>query len=158
GHGRSLARILSDLTGGTKKLVSDKAHLDPDLRASSVTRPHGWRPLFGQDGAAQRHLERHGVGVNDLFLFFGGFRETELCAGRLRYVAGGADLDLIFGWVRVGEVWRVCDCGELPAYARSHPHAVANDFGPTNTIYAAVRRGSSRAWDAGVFARFDARL
>ena len=38
-------------------------HADPDL-------VHG---AFGQTGAAQSHLERRGVGVGDVFLFFGLF-------------------------------------------------------------------------------------
>ena len=38
------------------------AHLDPDLRAAARPRPAGWRPLFGQSEAAQRHLSQSGCG------------------------------------------------------------------------------------------------
>lgn len=53
------------------------AHLDPDLRRDALpTRPNGWRPAFGQSGAAAGHLFNQEVGIGDLFMFFGWFRKT----------------------------------------------------------------------------------
>ncbi|RJY10360.1 hypothetical protein D6201_10775 [Aurantiacibacter aquimixticola] len=81
------------------------------------------RALLGQCGAAQTHLANHGVGVGDLFLFFGLFREN-----------GAAPHHRIFGYLRVEEVVSLWDCsderrGELAALG--HPHALgmhaAND-------------------------------
>jgi hypothetical protein len=152
--GRPAAAVLRDLCP-SRRWTGRPAHLDPDLRAAAVPRATGWRPLFGQTGAAQGHLRRQGVGVGDLFLFFGWFRQTRWERGRLTYEAQAPDLHVIFGWLEVGEVWPVGD-RRPPAYARSHPHA-ATDYGPGNTIYAAARRPTSR-YGAGVFTHFDVRL
>src|SRR5438105_4185619 len=58
--GHSAAEVLSDL-GGLPEV--SHAHLDPDLREGAISRPTGWRPLFGQDGGAQTHLRKQGVGL-----------------------------------------------------------------------------------------------
>jgi hypothetical protein len=70
--------------------------------------------LFGQCGAAQTHLERQGVRVGDVFLFFGLFAEP----------AGGQH-HRIFGYLRVEEI--VPLSGGAPAYMVEfgHPHALA---------------------------------
>jgi hypothetical protein len=70
--------------------------------------------LFGQCGAAQTHLENRGVGVGDLFLFFGLFRE-----GR------GQPHHRIFGWLRVESVFRHGDPEMDVLHALAHPHALA---------------------------------
>src|SRR6056297_354266 len=64
--------IINDLRG--KKKVIVKCHLDPDLYPDVIKRMKGWKPVFGQSGAAQKHLENQGVGAGDLF--FGWFRRT----------------------------------------------------------------------------------
>src|ERR1035437_653691 len=51
-----------------------RAHLDPDLSVGSIPRADGWKPLFGQEHAAEKHLENQGVGAGDVFLFFGLFQ------------------------------------------------------------------------------------
>jgi hypothetical protein len=90
--GRSAAAILSELRPSGYKFKDEAAarawaavpaHLDPDLRAGAVPRPAGWRPLFGQDGAAQTHLANQRVGIGDLFLFYGWFKETTNYGGKL---------------------------------------------------------------------------
>lgn len=74
------------------------------------------RAILGQCGAAQTHLERQGVGVGDLFLFFGLFREED-----------GKPHHRIFGFLEVEEVL------PLPAAPRARvdelaglgmPHAI----------------------------------
>jgi hypothetical protein len=57
-------------------LLDARAHLDPDVVASVMTRRAGWRPMFGQVGAAQGHLRRRCVGRGDLLLFYGWFSPT----------------------------------------------------------------------------------
>jgi Nucleotide modification associated domain 3 len=151
--GRSAAAVLRDLCP-SRRWTNCPAHLDPDLRADAVPRGAGWRPLFGQTGAAQGHLRRHGIGTGDLFLFFGWFRQTRWERGRLAYVPKAPDLHVIFGWLEVGRVWPVGG-RSLPAYARTHPHAVT-DYGPANTIYAA--RGPNARLGAGAFSHFHPRL
>src|SRR5690606_14334609 len=58
----------------------------------------------GQNGAAQSHLARQGVGPGAGFLFFGWFREVERHARRWRYVPGAPDLHLPYGWLEGAEV------------------------------------------------------
>ena len=133
-RGLDVGHIVSDLT--KSPLSANKlAHLDPDLEASSRSRPAGWLPAFGQDRIAQRHLEREGVGIDDLFLFFGWFKKVELVSGRYRYVSSAPDLHVIFGWLRVGEVLRLGP-DRIPPWLLDHPHA-RRDCSPHNTVYVA---------------------
>jgi hypothetical protein len=136
GPGVALGPLVEDLTRG--RITRDAgAHLDPDLRASTYPRDPGWRPIFGQDSAAQSHLARHGVGPGDLFLFFGWFREVAYAAGRYRFRQGAPDRHVLFGWLQVGESVPVGQGGaDVPAWARYHPHYDA-PFGRTNTMYLA---------------------
>ena len=61
-------------------------HLDPDLRIGTLKdRPDDWKAIFGQSAAAQGHLNNKGVGVGDIFLFFGTFGETKYENGKLVY-------------------------------------------------------------------------
>jgi hypothetical protein len=79
------------------------AHLDPDLSPSTLPRPAGWRPLFGQVDRAQGHLRNQGVGPGDLFLFFGLFSPTSrLPGGRLRYAGQRDWIHVLWGWLEGG--------------------------------------------------------
>lgn len=141
-EGRDLTagKVLSDLSEGTRETYrgNEGVHLDPDLRASALRRCAGWRPLFGPGSKVQGHLDENGVKKGDLFLFFGWFRQIEWSHGKLSYKPNARDLHVIFGWLKVGEVWPVGQGNvALPAWAQYHPHAAYN-YGPSNTIYAAV--------------------
>ena len=75
-------------------------HLDPDIRPNA--RDHkikGWKPIFGQAGAAQAHLENQGVAKGDLFLFFGWFRKTIEENGYLRYEKDAPDIHALYGYL-----------------------------------------------------------
>jgi hypothetical protein len=157
--GRSAAAVLSDLKPDLR-WAERSAHLDPDLRASTLPRLAGWRPLFGQGDAAQKHLDNNGVGVGDVFLFFGWFRRTKCLGERLLFEANAPDIHLIFGYLEVGEVLRIGAGHPVPEWAKYHPHAVLN-YGPSNTVYIAAPAssgGSGSRWRAGAFASFDQRL
>src|SRR5947207_4995331 len=80
-----LDQLLSDLSQGAHS-PRTIIHLDPDLDRAAVSRLPGWRPALGQSGAAQSHLRDKEIGVGDLFLFFGWFRQVENHAGAWRYV------------------------------------------------------------------------
>ena len=132
----SLGRLVEDLTQGRIRSAGG-AHLDPDLRPSIRQRLAGWRPLFGQDGTAQAHLVNAGVGVGDLFLFFGWFRRTERTREGYRFVKGAPDLHVLFGWLQIGAIWPVEERrSEVPAWAKYHPH-VHGDSEGKNTLYVA---------------------
>lgn len=86
------------------------------------------RWAFGQTGAAQSHLSNHGVGVGDVFLFFGLFA-----------VEGGEDRHhRIFGYLEVEGVKRIGpspDAASQPAgFSHRHPHTIG-EWNPNNTIY-----------------------
>jgi hypothetical protein len=100
-----------------------RTHLDPDLRADSLPRRAGWRPLFGQAGRAQAHLRKHGVGPGDVFLFYGWFRRAGWEGDRLQYTRDAPDLHVIFGWLQVEAVLPAAyGCPPGIPWAAYHPH------------------------------------
>jgi hypothetical protein len=96
-------------------------------------------------------LDGQGVEPDDVFMFFGWFREVEFVSRRYRYCASAPNLHVLFGWLRIGKVLRV-GSDPVPDWLQAHPHATAADL-PFNTIYVA-----NGARGAGVFSRFDPRL
>ena len=134
-----LHALASDLTQGA---ITERTsvHLDPDLSAGSVARQPGWHASLGQVGSAQKHLTRQGVGLGDVFLFFGWFRQAECFAGRWRYVPGAPNIHALFGWLQVGQIHEV-GTSECPAWLSDHPHVQhAAHIGRDNTIYVAGER------------------
>lgn len=93
----SLGAVVNDLTRG-KIRPETQAHFDPDINFGSIPRPENWKPLFGQAGAAERHLQNQGVKAGDVFVFFGWFRQVELVFGKFQYALDAPDLHVIFGW------------------------------------------------------------
>ena len=93
------------------------------------------RVAFGQHGAAQSHLAKHGVGAGDVFLFFGWFR-------------GGArdDHHRIFGYMRVEAVLDVTSGDAPPDFAPDHPHFLNRDW-PANVVYSGSGTTARRASD-----------
>jgi len=145
-RGHSVGQLVQDLTRGRIR-GEHCAHLDPDLRPGIYPRLEGWRPLFGQAGAAQAHLASQGVGVGDLFLFFGWFRQAECYSGRYRYVKNAPDLHVVYGWLRVGEVLDLAGRPDTaPAWAAYHPHCHGRRQGP-NVLYVAARGGALEHYD-----------
>ena len=140
-----LSSLLFDLSQGRHSLQTT-IHLDPDLNRRPDLQLSGWRPSLGQTGAAQSHLAAQMVGVGDVFLFFGWFRQIEKAQGRWRYDRDAPNLHLLFGWLEVGDVVPVVVDREraLQKYPwiRNHPH-VANPSHythPANTLYVASER------------------
>lgn len=159
-----LAPIVEALTRGRIR-ARTPIHLDPDLAPHARPRLPGWRPAFGQTGAAQSHLERHGVGPGDLFLFFGWFREAEERDGALAW-RPGPGFHMIFGWLEVGEVLRVGrDSASFLArypFLAGHPHLEPR-WDDRNTVYLASHRlcfgdAAGLLPGGGLFPRFDPRL
>lgn len=130
----SLGSIVNDLTGGKVK-PEWFAHLDPDLDAGSVPRSANWRPVFGQAGAAEKHLQNQGVKEGDIFVFYGWFRLVELVSGKYRYVSAAPDLHVIFGWLQVEQRLSVASFSEIPAWALDHPHCKTRKYSRLDSIY-----------------------
>ncbi|HAF13761.1 MAG TPA: hypothetical protein DCK99_08695 [Blastocatellia bacterium] len=157
GGNRRIEAVVEDLTEARKKPLkaNDHVHLDPDLRIESRPRKPGWRPLFGQADAAQRHLDNHGVEVGDTFLFFGWFRRVENRDGGFRFKPGAPDIHMFFGWLEIGAIWRLWkDRLRIPNWASEHPHANA-DY-PRNTIYVAAGNGTT--YNGGTFHSYSDQL
>ena len=157
---RPVGQWVSNLTGGRIRR-SSRAHLDPDIVDSDLPRNPGWRPLFGQAGAAQGHLARQGIGPGDLFLFFGLFRETRWRRGRLQFVPGAPRRHVIWGWLQVDQIVRVDTCpSSIRSYAGYHPH-FRRAADPANTLYIGCSElalppdARSRRPGAGIFERFE---
>ncbi len=126
------------------------AHLDPDVDPGSRPRVAGWRPILGQAGSAQGHLEQQGVTVGDLFLFFGLFRKTEWVDGTLQWVPGSKPEHVIWGYLEIGEMHRIASPEEamfLSTYAK-HPH-IEDWQRPKNTLYIASQRRRLNAHQPG---------
>ena len=155
-HGHEVGQVVADLTHGRLRAQS-RAHLDPDLVSTAIKRPRGWRPVFGQADAEATLLTRAGVGVGDVFLFFGWYRRAEQRDGRYRFVDRAPDLHVLWGWMQVGAV--ICvDHGPVPDWARYHPH-LSRTRRTNNTLYVATDRlviggKVTKLPGAGVFGRF----
>lgn len=154
---RSIGKLVRDLSRG-KLGAAQKVHLDPDLERTSLPRQSGWRPMFGQCGAAQSHLSSLGVGRGDLFLFFGWFRRVECYHKRWRFVSGAPDLHVLYGWMQVASVEPVEKLVESDSrpWSHYHPHCVA-EFSGSNVIYVARRQldfVDRKIAGAGVFCNF----
>ena len=135
-HEYDLGTIVSDLTNG-KIPDSHFAHLDPDINHGSLLRMNNWVPLFGQTGAAQGHLRKQNVAIDDIFLFFGLFRDIHIEAGRLRWNVGSIPRHVIWGWLQVGKIIPVDTCDrEKFAWAQYHPHFHRSPD-RNNTLYTA---------------------
>src|SRR5712692_8304371 len=134
--GRSLGAIVNDLTQG--KIKGDaRAHLDPDLNSGSIPRQTNWKPVFGQAGAAESHLQNKGVKEGDVFVFYGWFRQVEQVAGIYRYVKDAPDLHLIFGWLQIERRICVDNRSEIPSWALDHPHCKRTPQSASDSIYIA---------------------
>lgn len=156
--GVNLGEVVPALTRGRVK-GTHFAHLDPDLNAAALPRDPGWRPLFGQQSAAQGHLSKNSIGVGDLFLFFGLFRPVVGTEHGLAWERGSTARHMFWGWLQIGAVVPVDQCApaDLP-WARYHPH-FHRAPSPTNTLYVAASRldlpGTAPADPAaGCFPRF----
>lgn len=136
--GRELVTTLRDL-----ELFPDgvdaHCHLDPDLERSTLPRMQGWQPAFGPGRAAAGHLDNQGIGVGDVFLFFGWFRRTDVVDGRLSFVAGRhQDLHVIFGWLEIGDIVRPGIGQAVPPWLEDHPHCAEHHrHNPAGRIYTA---------------------
>lgn len=145
----NLGIIARDLAPAAPQFALDDAqavHLDPYLRSASATVPQNWTAAFGQESAAQSHLEKQGVGQGDLFLFFGWFRRVQQVNdhGRWKYVPHSPDLHVIFGWLQVGVALKVSDHhkwrNQYP-WLDDHPHIQQPmPYAKNNTIYVASKQ------------------
>lgn len=125
------------------------AHLDPDLSVGSIPRVEGWRPLFGQAGAAESHLENQGVGTGDVFLFFGLFQAVEKSAAGWQVIRGSRPMHVIFGWLQIAERVAISDWPSDAVWALYHPH-FRRESQSKNVLYVATERLSLPGIDSPI--------
>lgn len=124
-----------ELTPGTR------CHLDPDLERGVYPRHDEWRPVFGQVNQAQRHLENQGVGIGDIFLFFGLFRRVIIADGRCQFDKNSLPVHLIFGYLQISEIIKTKGNPDIPGWLMYHPHLQTDSAErDTNTLYIASER------------------
>ena len=92
---------------------------------------------FGQHSAAQTHLEGQGVGLGDVFLFFGLFAEEDTGEAHHR----------IFGYLKVEEIVRLGDGVPGDLVKLAHPHALEM-HSSNDCIWRGEGRMAQRATDA----------
>ncbi len=116
-------------------------HCDPDIFAKIKKRDIGWLPIFGQVDKAQGHLKKEHVKENDLFIFFGTFRNTIKDRGKILFDRKSHDRHIIFGYLQIGEILNVHKNREkIKKWMKNHPH-VFNDYdSENNTIYIARKK------------------
>ncbi len=159
----NLGSLVSDLTGG-RIPASYLAHLDPDLNVDSLPRHLDWKPVFGQTGAAQGHLQNNGVQAGDIFLFFGLFRHVIDTSGNLEWDKNSRPRHVLWGWLQIDEVLKVDGC-DLSRYewAKYHPHFHRGSE-KNNTVYLAGEylalhgKATENLTGGGVFSRFSEQL
>jgi len=110
--------------------ATDTCHHDPNLKYGE----------FGQVGAAQTHLKNNNVGIGDLFLFWGWFRETMTVNKKTVFSKDDPGHYRFFGWMQIGEIITL---GKDPSWylkskpnSMSHPHTIG-PWGDNNTLYLA---------------------
>lgn len=140
---------LGALHGHLRAIEPDHfVHLDPDLRPHlrPCTQGHAGagshEMLFGQEGAAERHLRNQQIQAGDLFLFFGWFRQAvERGPGDWRRT--GPDEHCLWGWMQVESSHGVSSAAEAEAlpWAAHHPHVAHWErYDRQNRLYRARRR------------------
>jgi hypothetical protein len=167
-HAGALGAFVDSLAKSTVRSGSI-AHLDPDLDARCRQRPPGWRASLGQTGAAQSHLAAQGVGVGDLFLFFGWFRQAQADpSGRWSFVRGAPDLHVLFGYLQIGQTIALgqrpdrASVLEAHPWMHGHPHLRGSRHA-NNSVHVAADRldfgaGPTGLPGAGVFEKFHPQL
>jgi hypothetical protein len=167
-----LGKLVTDLTRGHAKRYTGNSHghLDPDLRTEALVRRNGWLPAYGPGDRAQTHLANNGVGVGDVFLFFGWFRRVTVVDGHWRYIRGAPDIHLIWGWLQIDALYHeITNRRKLPLWAYSHSHVREDDdwreeeSGYNDTLYMARKRLHlpglrSTLAGGGVFRKYHPRL
>jgi hypothetical protein len=143
-----LGGIVTDLTGKQpiRYTGNSRAHVDPDLRKEALVRRLGWLPAFGPADGAQ--LARNGVGVGDIFLFFGWFRRVKKEVGsQWQFKSGEPNIHVLWGWLQIGSIYHeISNRPKLPLWAYYHPHIYedgdwrAEDGEFNDTLYVAKKR------------------
>ena len=123
------------------RLLARKVRAGQQVRVGQGRVGQSQERLFGQEGAAERHLRNQEVGPGDLFLFFGWFREATLQNGV--WTRRGAEEHCLWGWLQIAESHAVSSAAAATGldWAAHHPHVAHWDrYDRHNRLYRARRR------------------
>ncbi|PLW79446.1 hypothetical protein C0585_07710 [Candidatus Woesearchaeota archaeon] len=135
----SVGKIVSDLTNGKIK-GKDNVHIDPDIFPGTIKRNNGWKPIFGQKDLAQSHLKNNGIGIGDIFLFFGLFREVEKIKGVYQFDKSSRPKHVLWGWFQIGQIIHLSkEETDNLSWAKYHPHFQFENS-KNNTLYIASEK------------------
>jgi len=99
------AQIIAALRKEKKdKFLYEKCHLTPFLRKELLPRSEKWQQGYRQSEQSLSHLLNQKVEKDDLFLFFGWFRDVEKIDGKYQYVRNSKGRHIIFGYLQVGDI------------------------------------------------------
>ena len=137
-------------------------HFDPDLTCNALTNrnlDNDWRGTLGQMMQAQGHLNNQDVGIGDLFLFFGWFKETEYIDGKLSYKKDPKypnGFHLVWGYLEISKIiqtalWDTASLLKSHPWLKNHPHVSREDVMDlkSNTIYIGAEKLALRQNQAG---------
>jgi hypothetical protein len=109
-QGDSIQSILNEITG--KRIKHNKQRIDCDFSLKQQRCHYDPMPIhqanrlvLGQTGNAEIHLQNQSVGIGDIFLFYGWFRQVEKKDGRWQYLPSSRDIHLIWSWMTIGEAF-----------------------------------------------------
>ncbi|WP_072003473.1 hypothetical protein [Selenomonas bovis] len=141
-RGQSFREIITQLNPRFDFAENPTCHLDPDIYSEITSRPPDWKPAFGQWGLPATHLDKLGVDIGDIFLFYGMFQQTKwLEDGKLAYVKGAPVRHIIYGYMQIGEIIR--DEKKMKELYSWHPHSQYNDS-QNNRLYLPAKYGTFR--------------
>ena len=115
-----------------------EGHLDPDIHAKQLSqRKTHWQGIFGQHGAALSHLNHRNVGEDDLFLFFGWFKQIDYVNNKFSYVKEAPDIHVVWGYLEVDQI--IDFQKKRPdLWMQYHPHYVfREDYSTLNSLFLA---------------------
>lgn len=139
---------------GLKKYnTTSTAHLDPDINKNIKQRNSSWDAIFGQNSSAASHLNNQGVGVGDVFLFFGWFKNIIQTSNGYKYDPNDKKGKyVLWGYLEIGQKIAIDSKGTYPTHYLTHPH-FKNRKLKTNTAFIASKTLSfnSSLSGAGVF-------
>lgn len=121
-HGKGARLVIKENVSGkesTRTVNVDECHLDPDLENRYTETGVRWKPAFGQCDAAESHLCNNGVGIGDLFLFYGWFRHADFA--QLKYESPAQDLHVIWGYMQVGKILNLACPEDLAQAKKEYP-------------------------------------
>lgn len=151
---KSFQDIIQQLSPQFDFKKKQTCHLDPDIYNDIKGRciESDWKPAYGQHGIPAVHLDKFDVGIDDIFLFYGMFRQTEYqSAGTLKYVRNAPIVHVIYGYMKVGAILQ--DEHDISQHYYWHPHSISNIF-PNNRLYLPVSYSTFLYDDSLVLTKF----